>query len=484
MPTLVQAQKPCFDFPQAGKQFCTTQPFVDCDNDGMCDADEILCCEGDPACGDCNDNGIPDECDITSGTSLDCDGNGVPDECLSCPPLDIVFVMDTSGSMFDEAAALCNNISQVVFDLGGLGIVVNPSFLGITANPSGTFPCLTDNVSNLLGPAVPGGSDMLDDSEDWGPATAVVADRFPWTPGAIRVIVPISDEGAQDGDPCSDPGGDRDAITNAIAIANANSVIVSPISGTGSDACVITLATDLATATGGMTFASTDPNADLPGAINSIVLAACESFSDCNENGIPDACDTDCDENGIPDDCELNAETDTNGDGLLDACDPCFNPGDTTPPVITGCPQSISGSLDANCGFSAPDLSLQVDATDNCTATEDLVVTTDPADLTTLGLGETTVTVTVTDKAGNATSCTVMVTLDIGDCDQGGASPPPPPPQPAPPCDPSKSGVNILLTLLFHAPVCGMGCPLMMMMTICGLLSLKVRTRRRRRRRS
>jgi uncharacterized Ntn-hydrolase superfamily protein len=37
-----------------------------------------------PACnfdGDCNDNGVPDDCDIAAGTSLDLDGDGVPDEC-------------------------------------------------------------------------------------------------------------------------------------------------------------------------------------------------------------------------------------------------------------------------------------------------------------------------------------------------------------------------------------------------------------------
>ena len=30
---------------------------------------------------DCNENGVPDTCDIASGYSEDCDGNGVPDEC-------------------------------------------------------------------------------------------------------------------------------------------------------------------------------------------------------------------------------------------------------------------------------------------------------------------------------------------------------------------------------------------------------------------
>ncbi len=32
---------------------------------------------------DCNTNGVPDECDIASGTSQDANGNGVPDECDS-----------------------------------------------------------------------------------------------------------------------------------------------------------------------------------------------------------------------------------------------------------------------------------------------------------------------------------------------------------------------------------------------------------------
>ena len=30
---------------------------------------------------DCNGNGIPDECDLASGTSADCNGNNIPDGC-------------------------------------------------------------------------------------------------------------------------------------------------------------------------------------------------------------------------------------------------------------------------------------------------------------------------------------------------------------------------------------------------------------------
>ena len=48
---------------------------------------------------DCNENGIPDECDIAAGTSADADGNGVPDECelpgdLNCDGLVNSFDID------------------------------------------------------------------------------------------------------------------------------------------------------------------------------------------------------------------------------------------------------------------------------------------------------------------------------------------------------------------------------------------------------
>ena len=50
----------------------------DCNNDGRPDAFQILVGEES----DCNANALPDECDLYSGgVSVDCNGNGVPDEC-------------------------------------------------------------------------------------------------------------------------------------------------------------------------------------------------------------------------------------------------------------------------------------------------------------------------------------------------------------------------------------------------------------------
>src|SRR5262249_11447282 len=62
-------------------------------------------------------------------------------------------------------------------------------------------------------------------------------------------------------------------------------------------------------------------------------------LTDCNHNGIPDAVDIatghsrDCNANGIPDECE----TDSDGDGTIDACDGCPNDPLKTSPGACGC---------------------------------------------------------------------------------------------------------------------------------------------------
>ena len=48
----------------------------DCNGNSIPDLCEIV--EGEP---DCNTNGVPDECDIAGGMSNDANANGIPDEC-------------------------------------------------------------------------------------------------------------------------------------------------------------------------------------------------------------------------------------------------------------------------------------------------------------------------------------------------------------------------------------------------------------------
>lgn len=71
---------------------------------------------------DCNGNGIPDECDIASGTSTDSDKDGVPDECQACEgdangdgvvdPLDSGFVLTRFGCPVGEGDPDCDAADQ------------------------------------------------------------------------------------------------------------------------------------------------------------------------------------------------------------------------------------------------------------------------------------------------------------------------------------------------------------------------------------
>ena len=94
----------------------------DCNNNGIpdfCDVPPPMGnCEGPDCSQDCQPNGVPDECepdcqpngrpddcDIASGSSLDCNGNGVPDECdiRDGPSL------DCNGNLIPDECELVDN---------------------------------------------------------------------------------------------------------------------------------------------------------------------------------------------------------------------------------------------------------------------------------------------------------------------------------------------------------------------------------------
>jgi len=77
---------------------------------------------------------------------------------------------------------------------------------------------------------------------------------------------------------------------------------------------------------------------------------------------------------------------------------------DTVAPSST-CPGAVTVSVNANCQAAVPNVSSQVVASDNCTATGSLVITQNPAAGTLLGLGNYTIVVTVTDESGNSSTC-------------------------------------------------------------------------------
>jgi hypothetical protein len=177
--------------------------------------------------------------------------------------------MDTSGSMYDEFSALCTTIDQVVARLKARGLTVDYRVLGIAR----TYGCAKDTVYRV----VPGGT--VNHEEDWGPAVTDLARGYTWQPGYTRLIVPMGDEGPQNGDDDGVNASDEAAIDAACASARANGVIVSPIQGTpdynpGNAQAIREMMEDLASCSGGLYFSSKDPANQMADALASLIGTA------------------------------------------------------------------------------------------------------------------------------------------------------------------------------------------------------------------
>jgi hypothetical protein len=82
---------------------------------------------------------------------------------------------------------------------------------------------------------------------------------------------------------------------------------------------------------------------------------------------------------------------------------------DATKPTIT-CPANQELNLDASCNATLPDYRSLLTASDNCTASNSLVITQSPAAGTVVnGKGAVVITFTVTDASNNSSTCTMTV---------------------------------------------------------------------------
>jgi hypothetical protein len=160
------------------------------------------------------------------------------------PTVDLIFILDTSGSMSDEASSLQSAIQDIENSLAS-NSNFNINFKTLAIYPEYDYTC---NVcEGSVYETVP--NSTVNQYEDWGPAVYDLSTKYTgWTPGAIKVLVPISDEGPQDGDPVN--SADEDIAQQAAKAAEDNGVYVIPVLGSGAGNDVENLATIIAGKTG------------------------------------------------------------------------------------------------------------------------------------------------------------------------------------------------------------------------------------------
>lgn len=325
---------------------------------------------------DCNDNGIPDACDIALGLDVDCNGDQIPDDCQADDPLvdcdgngipdtcetesvEIVWVIEASGSTGTKGGAICGDIIGGIVDrLIDDGRAVRSRILlidgGACVLPGAEFPCIDDpgTVVEAFGTIVPftdevsfPGLGILDACESWAAASAIVAESQPWR-SRLRIVVPISDEcawaGGNDGDGgCMvDDENSTDAAAAYLACRDVFAMPIQTAAGATLDPVVSLQMGRLATATSGEAFAidDVDSPADIAALIDGfadavirrLIVHDFEPFdpvTGATGDGIPDICqpefeDLDCNRNGISDLAEI----------LLG--DPSYVIGSPLPPAI------------------------------------------------------------------------------------------------------------------------------------------------------
>ncbi len=131
--------------------------------------------------------------------------------------VDLVFVIDTSGSMCqqgsNEWAKLCGVIDDIVADVEKEDYKVEITIYGLGKETcSGTNYCADDFIPV--------------DDESWGNGAVWAIENHPWRANALsRILFVIGDEGPSDGDPWTEEA-DRESVNSAVDAANDHEITI------------------------------------------------------------------------------------------------------------------------------------------------------------------------------------------------------------------------------------------------------------------
>ncbi len=298
---------------------------IDCNNNGIPDAEDIssgiaqdcnlnaIPDSCDIATGfaqDCNANGVPDSCDISTGFAQDCNANGVPDSC------DIAtgFAKDCNANAIPDSCDIatgfakdCNaNAIPDSCDIA-TGLVQDCNLNGI--------PDLCDIATGL---AQDCNTNAIPDSCDIGSGFAQDCNANT-IPDSCDIATGLAQDCNLNGIPDS-----CDIATGFAKDCNTNAIPDSCDIATGlAQDCNLNGIPDLCDIATGF---AKDCNAN---AIPDSCDIATGFAKDCNANTIPDSCDIatglaqDCNANTIPDSCDIatGLAQDCNLNGIPDSCD-------------------------------------------------------------------------------------------------------------------------------------------------------------------
>ncbi len=272
---------------------------------------------------DCNNNEIPDACDIDQGDSSDCNANGVPDECdiLECGDDPLCDDCDLNG-VPDECDPDCNtnDIPDACEQFSDCNTNHVPDECDIAAG--------TSHDCNTTG--TPDECDVLDGTSGDCNANTVPDECEFFDCGSPSGSCPGQ------GDCCASAGNGSPGCDCASCCSTVCSYVPEccqvewfdycayvaslfpqscPCSGEANNDCNLNQQIDECDIADGI---SNDCNAnDTPD--------ECEPDEDCNQNGVRDICDIgastsdDCNENLVPDECE--PDEDCNDNKIQDVCD-------------------------------------------------------------------------------------------------------------------------------------------------------------------
>lgn len=139
--------------------------------------------------------------------------------------VDIIFVMDTSGSLNNEAPALISAIQTVSQDLA-IDYDLDTKLWSITNQFDFSNAGFDSSVINEIQ------NHTTNHYEDWGPATYDIATYYTnWRADTIKIVVPISDEGPQNGNGLYQD--DIDSINAARIALDSTNIYAVPIIAQG-----------------------------------------------------------------------------------------------------------------------------------------------------------------------------------------------------------------------------------------------------------